>query len=147
MLADRLAQRPLWLITEYRGAQMGDVLILTISGDSVKTLPVFSSKEEAELFLEFEVLGTEWRVRQITPGELISLLYGLCAGVENVLLDPSEEIAAERMTALVSLSRKDFVQTLSDIGGLAGRQRSCLRRSRPSSSVPLELGGGGRNHY
>jgi hypothetical protein len=98
--------------------QIDSVLILATGGDNAKTLPVFSSKEEAELFLELKALGTKWWVRQTTPGELISLLYGLCAGVETVSLDPSAEIAAEWLTPLVSLSRKDFVQTLSDIGAL-----------------------------
>lgn len=91
---------------------MYSVLTLTSSGGSVKTLPIFSFKEEAELFLQFEVLATSWRVRRTTPGELILLLYGPCAGVERVALDPSAEIVAGEMAALVSLDRKDFVQAL-----------------------------------
>ena len=143
MLCDRSARRPLWLLTGHREGQT-DVLTVTTGGDNVETLPVFSFKEEADLFLLFGVPGTGWRVGQTTLGELISLLYGPCAAVEKVALDPSVEILGEGMAALVSLSREDFVRILTDEGGLAEPQRNCFRRRRPSASRPLRLGGGNR---
>src|ERR671932_220736 len=74
--------------------------------------PGFSFKEEAEMFLQYAVADKGWLVRETTTGELISVLYGPCAGVERVALDPPPEIFAEAMTYLVSLRRERFVRVL-----------------------------------
>jgi hypothetical protein len=97
--------------------------VLTMnSGVAGETLPVFSFEEEAELFLRLEVPGTSWRVRESTAGELISILYGSCASVEKVALDPPPEIAGKAVLDLVSLSRKDFLRTLMDKEGRVGAE-------------------------
>ena len=73
-------------------------LVLSLTGGE-ETLPVFSSEEEAEMFLS---LGQEegfdrWQARQSTVGELISELYSSCADVKRVALDLSWEMLVERM--------------------------------------------------
>jgi hypothetical protein len=118
-----LVPRPLWLIAGHRTGWMD---VLTINPGDGETLPVFSFEEEAELFLRFGTSGTGWRVRETTAGELTSVLYGPCAGVEKVALDPSPEIAGKALVSLVSLSLKDFVRTLMNDGGPAEPGRSPL---------------------
>jgi hypothetical protein len=60
--------------------------ILLESGE--ETLPVFSSEVAARDFLLSNALGQEWYVRESYAGELVSLLLGLCADIEWVLIDP-----------------------------------------------------------
>jgi len=75
-----------------------------------EALPVFSHEEEAEMFLRLGRVGFEgWQARESTAGELISVLYGPCAGVKRVVLDPLPEMIAEWTVGLVSLSRERFV--------------------------------------
>jgi hypothetical protein len=59
---------------------------LLIEGEEV--LPVFSSAEAARRFLSSQVLGAGWYVRQFSPGELVSLLFGLYGRVGHVLYNP-----------------------------------------------------------
>ena len=51
-------------------------------------LPAFSAGWAARGYLFAEAPGGGWYVRACTPGELVSLLVGPCAGVEWVALDP-----------------------------------------------------------
>lgn len=124
MLRSSLTRRPLCLIVEHHN---GGMEVLTINPGGGETLPVFSFKEEAELFLQFGVSGTGWWVRETTAGELISILYGPCAGVEKVALDPPPGLLGEAAVGLVSLSRKDFVRILVAEGGPAEPRWRSLR--------------------
>ena len=63
-----------------------EVLTIDASGETV--LPVFSFREEGEFFLGLEATETDWWPRETTTGELVSLLLGLCARVDEVALDP-----------------------------------------------------------
>jgi hypothetical protein len=54
-----------------------------------------------------------WQVRQTSSGELVSILYGPCAGVGRVALDPSPEMVAETIR-LVSVRRETFVNWIVD---------------------------------
>jgi hypothetical protein len=80
-----------WLITRYEKGGM-EVLILDSDdggGSGKEALPVFSSEEEAKIFLRFEGSGNGgWRARETPTGELALVLLGVCAGVERVALDP-----------------------------------------------------------
>lgn len=51
-------------------------------------LPVFSSEVAARDFLLSNALGQAWYVRKVYAGELVSLLLGLYADIEWVLIDP-----------------------------------------------------------
>ena len=53
-----------------------------------------------------------WEVRETTAGELVSVLYGPCAHVGRVILDPLPEIWAGESLELASVARKDFVKTV-----------------------------------
>jgi hypothetical protein len=97
-----MGTRLLWLIAEQR---CNGLEVFTIGKD---VLPVFSFREEAEMFLG---LGHDdadgWRVKETASGELISVLYGPCRGVTHVSLDP-----VPGLIELVSLSRAHFIRAL-----------------------------------
>jgi hypothetical protein len=98
--------RPFWLIVR---RYVSELEVFTIGS---YVLPVFSFKEEAEMFLRFEKFSDEWYIRKSPCGELASVLYSLCRNVGHVTLDPLPEIVAEKMVEPVSLSREDFVKAL-----------------------------------
>ena len=96
-----------WLIAERQDKRM-EALTLHTDGTQ-ETLPVFSSEEEAEIFLRFGGVTGGWRVRESSAEELVSVLYGPCAGVKKVALDPSPEMVNEGTVGLVSLLRESFL--------------------------------------
>lgn len=96
-----MGTRPLWLIAKQRCKGLE---VFTIGTD---VLPVFSFKEEAEMFLGLGHATDSWRVRETTCGELASVLYGPCREVTHVSLDP-----VPGMVELVSLSRERFIDVL-----------------------------------
>ena len=96
-----------WLIAERQDKRI-EVLTLHTDGTQ-ETLPVFSSEEEAEIFLRFGGVTGRWRARESSAGELVSVLYGPCAGVSKVALDPSPEMVNEGTVGLVSLLRESFL--------------------------------------
>lgn len=106
-----------WLITKNHNS---NIEVHTIKRGREKALPVFSYEEEAEMFLRFGDVGEGWRVRQSRIGELVSVLYGPCASVKNVALDPLPEMVAERFVGLVSLDRERFIERI-----IARPGRSC----------------------
>ena len=110
--------------------------VLTLDpGGAGETLPIFSFEEEAGAFLQFAEMGTGWRTRMTTAGELISLLYGPCAGVERVALDPLPVFDGETMMDLVSLLRERFVRIL-----VGEDEPPVGHRSRPGEGCPQALG-------
>jgi hypothetical protein len=112
-----------WLIARNENSRL-EVLATGLTGGE-KALPVFSHEEEAEMFLRLWEVGFDgWQVRESTAGELISVLYGPCAGVERVVLDPLPEMIVERTVGLVSLSRERFVDLV------LSRERPLARRER-----------------
>ena len=72
-------------------------------------LPVFSFREEAEMYLLIEMLGGDWQVREISAGELISLLHEKCAIVSSVALDLLPGTWADEVAELVVLDCERFV--------------------------------------
>jgi hypothetical protein len=80
---------------------------LTHGGSEV--LPVFSFREEAEMYLLVEKLGSDWQIRETNVGELASVLSEQCASVRSVALDPLPSTLADEVAELVSLSREHFV--------------------------------------
>ncbi len=98
-----------WLISK-RGRGRVDIWTMGMA-DGRSVLPVFSFEEEAALFLSLCVQGS-WQVRRVGTGELVSLLYGPCRGVELVALDPVSEVEAAEVNRCVSLTRKRFVEVL-----------------------------------
>jgi hypothetical protein len=101
-----------WLIVNHESGWM-EVLTLSLAGGE-KMLPVFSFKEEAELFV---TLGASfarggWLARETGAGELVSLLLGPLSGVEGVALDPLPGRLAEMVIDLLSIDRATFIEWL-----------------------------------
>ena len=118
------ARGPLWLISKHENGRM---VVLTIErGNDGETLPIFSHEEEAEMFLWLGAPGTGWEVREIPREELISVLYGPCADVKKVALDPLPVVGGEMMVDLVSLGRENFVRSF-----VGEREPSAPHRSLP----------------
>lgn len=108
-----------WLIVKHDGPRMS---VFTIElASSEKVLPLFGHMEEAETFLR--ALGDSgWQIRETGAGELVSVLFGSCANVRKVALDPPAPGAgAEVLVDLVSLGREDFVELLTSGAGLPAR--------------------------
>jgi hypothetical protein len=84
-----------------------EVLTLTHGGSEV--LPVFSFREEAEMYLLIEKLGSDWQIRETDVGELAWVLSEQCVSVRSVALDPLPSTLAEEGAELVSLGRERFV--------------------------------------
>lgn len=93
-----------WLVAK-DGPCSIEMLTVYCGGD--EALPVFSHEEEAELFLGLGGVGDGWRVRESAAGEIVSLLFGPCAGVGSVTLDPSPLMAPEMM-GLLRVGRDRF---------------------------------------
>lgn len=105
----RLIPRSFWLIVQGEPARMQ---ALTTDLDSgVAALPVFSFEDEARIFLDLGALGEGWRVRETMAGELTSVLFGPCAGVGRVVLDPLPSPFAKALMGLVSMRREAFMET------------------------------------
>ena len=77
-----MGTRPLWLIAKQR---CNGLEVFTIGSN---VLPVFSFREEAEMFLGLGYAADGWQLRETTCGELVSVLYGPCRKVDYVALDP-----------------------------------------------------------
>lgn len=116
------AGRP--VLVHYVVARQGDkgleVLRISLQGKG-ETLPVFTAGWAAHGYLlAGEAPGWGWYVRVCTPGELASLLIGLCA--EWVALDPIP--GRNGGEAANVMPRENFVNYL-----LCSRAPSLLRRS------------------
>src|SRR3712207_7841170 len=59
-------------------------------------------------FLRLGTLGTGWQARETSAGELISLLYGPCAGIERVALDPLPRIFEDRKSTRLNSSHANI---------------------------------------
>ena len=132
-------RRPLWLIANHENGRLG---VLTLDpGSERETMPVFSFEEEAEAFLQLGAPGTEWRARKTTGGELISLLYGPCAGAKKATLDPLPGVNAEMVFDLVGRGRYKFLRTFADDSAVL-RERPLAEAS--ASPEPSRRGGEAR---
>jgi hypothetical protein len=83
--------------------------VLTLTHGGSEVLRVFSFREEAEMYLLMERLGSDWQIRETDVGELASVLFEQCASVRSVALDPLPSTLAEEGAELVSLCREHFV--------------------------------------
>ncbi|HSK85607.1 MAG TPA: hypothetical protein VK902_19715 [Rubrobacter sp.] len=133
MSQSNLTQRPHWLITRHK---VSSLEVLTIdSEDDEQVLPIFSFEEEAQLFLRFCEAGRGWKVRETSPGELISVLSGPCAEVSEVALDPVPEVCGAALLGLLSVERDEFVEVLLEDKFTAPRPIPS-RIKRPIHSKP-----------
>jgi hypothetical protein len=80
---------PYYVIGRY-GAKGLELLHIPL-GSGAEILPMFSSEKLARDFLLSSAQEPGWYARESYTGELVSLLLGLCANVEWVLVDPVSE--------------------------------------------------------
>ena len=102
-----------WVIAKDAKGGFGQLDLLTVDLDGTgEALPVFSFEEEAEMFLWLQTTEGGWEVRETTPGQLVSILYGPCADVGRVMLDPLPEVGARMQISLLGMDRNDFVESV-----------------------------------
>ena len=102
-----------WVIAKDAKDGFGQLDPLTVDLDGTgEALPVFSFEEEAEMFLWLQTTEDGREVRETTPGQLVSILYGPCAHVGRVMLDPLPEIGARMQISLLGMDRNDFVESV-----------------------------------
>jgi hypothetical protein len=135
---NKATRRSFWL-TVTRAHGRTEVLTIDAGGETV--LPVFSFREEVELFLHLQAKGADWWPRETTTGELVSLLLGLCARVDKVALDPLPSLGKREIIGLVSTGRRHFVRYLM------GEDTPHPERKKPSGReteryAPTRLGRG-----
>lgn len=99
-----------WLIVK-SDTRQEEVLTVGLDGRE-EALPIFCFEEEARMFLSLETLESGWELTKVTAGKLSSMLFGSCAGVGFVALDPLPELVRRRMVSLVSLRREQFLDDL-----------------------------------
>jgi hypothetical protein len=102
-----------WVIAKDAKDGVGQLELLTVDLDGTgEALPVFSFEEEAEMFLLLQTTEDGREVRETTPGQLVSILYGPCADVGRVMLDPLPEIGPRMQISLLSMDRNAFVESV-----------------------------------
>ena len=123
MSKNKATRRLFWLIVT---RAHGSMEVLTIDAGGETVLPVFSFREEVELFLRLQANGADWWPRETTTGELASLLLGLCARVDKVALDPLPSLGEREPIGLVSTGRRRFMRYLM------GEDTAYSERNKPS---------------
>lgn len=103
-----------WLISGASGRDVVFVLDLVGLG---RSLPVFSFKEEAELFLALGGLGGGWRAVESGAGDFLSLFFGPAADVKSVVLDPLPTMFRDSTAGLVGLSLGRFMDRFLGVSG------------------------------
>ena len=102
-----------WVIAKVAKDGLGQLELLTLDLEGTgEALPVFSFEEEAEMFLWLQRAEEGHGVRETTPGQLVSILYGPCADVGRVMLDPLPEIGLSMQISLLGMDRNDFVESV-----------------------------------
>ena len=86
--------------------------LFTLPADSGETLPVFGSEVAARAFLRFNRCDAKWHVRESTAGELISLLMGHIADVNQVTLDPLSAATKSQKARPETVDKRDFISSL-----------------------------------
>jgi hypothetical protein len=99
-----------WLIVREERSRV-EVLTVWLTGHG-EALPVFSFEEEARRFCKRRGLGSGWRGKEISTDELALVLFGLCADVERVALDPLPQTGTEMLVPLTYMRCEDFLEFL-----------------------------------
>ena len=138
MSKNKATRRSFWLIVT---RAHGSMEVLTIDAGGETVLPIFSFREEVELFLHLQAKEADWWPRETTTGELVSLLLGLCAGVDKVALDPLPGLGGKEVVELVSTGRKHFLRhLLGEVATHSGRKYPFGRETGRSDPTRLRKG-------
>lgn len=106
-------QRLRWLIASQTDRRSD---VLTLDDAAGRILPVFSFREEAEMYALLQCGVSGWRPRVFSAGEIVSLLYGPLSDVTSVALDPLPEVCDRATLRLLCVRRRTFVRSLLDEG-------------------------------
>lgn len=138
---------PRWLIADLSGSNMD---VFTIEDGGERVLPIFSFRDEAEMYVRLQVApppgsppgAPSWEPRASSPGEIVSVLYGPLSDVTKVALDPLPEVCGASVLDLLCVRREAFVLSLVGEGasaasaGTSGHPAEAPAR-RPRSAVPF----------
>lgn len=126
-----IIRRPRYWTIIREGSSHSEMSVMDLDGRG-EALVVFGFEEEAELFLGLEEMGAGWQARETTSGELVSMLYGPCASIERVVIDPlPRRLCAGTEMYPLSVSSADFTRTMVDAGRTAGGAIPALATLRP----------------
>ena len=112
-----------------RRGDRGLEILRVPSGRRDQVLPVFTAGWAARGYLFAEATGWGWHVRECSPGELVSLLFGFCADVGWVALDPRPGHRSGGLAAS-AMPRDNFIDYLLSSRGSSSLRRSDLREDR-----------------
>ncbi len=138
---------PRWLLADLAKSNLD---VFTIDEGGERVLPIFSYRDEAEMYLRLQVApppgsppgASSWEPRASSPGEIVSVLYGPLSDVTKVALDPLPEVCGASVLDLLCVRREAFVLSLVGEGtsaasaGTSGRPVEAPAR-RPRSSAPF----------
>lgn len=126
-----MARRPSYWTIAREGSYHPETLTIdSVDGD--EALAVFGFREEADLFLRFQVTSDGWHIRETTAGELVSVLYGPHSDVEQILIDPLPlSICGATSIIQLSISKAEFTRLLVENIGAAPGPLPSLTSLRP----------------
>jgi len=120
------AQR--WLIANLKDGKMD---ALTLDGGGDRVLPVFSFRDEAEMYVRLQLGTPGWEPRGFSADEIASMLYRSLSDVARVALDPLPEVCDKTLLDLLCVRRDAFVRSiLGGEGDFAASAEASIRRPR-----------------
>jgi hypothetical protein len=120
------AQR--WLIANLKDGKMD---ALTLDGGGDRVLPVFSFRDEAEMYVRLQLGTPGWEPRGFSADEIASMLYRSLSDVARVALDPLPEVCDKTLLDLLCVRRDAFVRSLlAEEGDFAAPAETSIRRPR-----------------
>ena len=119
------AQR--WLIANLTDGKMD---ALTLDGGGDRVLPVFSFRDEAEMYVQLQLGTPGWGPRVFSADEIVSMLLGSLSDVRRVALDPLPEACDKTLLDLLCVRRDAFVRSLGGEGDFAAPAEASIRRPR-----------------
>jgi hypothetical protein len=117
-----------WLIANLTDGKMD---ALTLDGGGDRVLPVFSFRDEAEMYVRLQLGTPGWEPRGFSADEIASMLYRSLSDVARVALDPLPEVCDKTLLDLLCVRRDAFVRALlGEEGGFAAPAETSTRRPR-----------------
>lgn len=99
-----------WLMVD--GGEYSPKVFTTQLPGGEKALVVFGFREEGEMYLRL-TSGIEegtWRLYKSGVEELLSVLWGLCAGVRYVVIDPLPQDLSDKLATHQVMGRQEFME-------------------------------------
>ena len=120
------AQR--WLIANLKDGKMD---ALTLDGGGDRVLPVFSFRDEAEMYVRLQLGTPGWEPRGFFADEIASMLHRSLSDVARVALDPLPEVCDKTLLDLLCVRRDAFVRSLlGEEADFAAPAETSIRRPR-----------------